>query len=205
MKTIIFILGFFLLTTTLSAQDEDFLLISLDTITGECGYVDSKGQFIIPIRKYPICLTDTFKTFAVVYKSNRGFVGINRKEEVLFQLMQHGREPDFPQEGLFRIVIDNKIGFANLDGKIVIPAVYDMVLPFNEGMAAFCEGCGTDRSGASAQWSNGTWGFIDKTGEVAIKAQFQAVKVGFKEDKARVKLNNKWIEIDKTGNPIVEK
>ena len=133
------------------------------------------------------------------YKANRGFVGINRDEEVLFQLMQHGREPDFPREGVFRIVVDDKIGFANLDGEIVVPPVYDMVLPFNEGVAAYCENCGTDRSGLSAKWSNGTWGFIDKTGEVVIKPQFQDVRGGFKNDKAKVKLKDEWIFIDKNG------
>jgi hypothetical protein len=190
------------MNTTLIAQDDDYLIISLDTITGECGYVDTNGEYVIPTRKYPVCLTDTFRTFAVVYKTNRGFVGIDRKEEVLFQLMQHGREPDFPREGLFRIVVEDKIGFANLDGEIVVPPIYDMVLPFNEGVAAYCENCGTDRSGLSAQWSNGTWGFIDKTGEVIIQAQFQSVKGGFKNDKAKVKFNDKWFFIDKNGLPI---
>lgn len=202
MRILTLILGLFLINTALIAQDDDYLLISLDTITGECGYVDTAGEYVIPTRKYPICLTDTFRTFAVVYKANRGFVGIDRQEEVLFQLMQHGREPDFPREGVFRIVVKDKIGFANLDGEIVVPAVYDMVLPFNEGVAAYCENCGTDRSGLSAQWSNGKWGFINKTGEVIIKAQFESVKGGFKGDKAKVRLDNKWIEIDKNGQLI---
>jgi hypothetical protein len=202
MRISIIIFSFLLINVALIAQDDDYLLISLDTITGECGYVDTNGEYVIPTRKYPICLTDTFRTFAVVYKANRGFVGINRQEEVLFQLMQHGREPDFPREGLFRIVVEDKIGFSNLDGEIVVPPVYDMVLPFNEGVAAYCENCGTDRSGMSAQWSNGTWGFIDKTGEVIIKAQYESVRGGFKGDKAKVKLNGKWIKIDKNGQLV---
>ena len=66
MRIAILIFGFFLVNTTLFAQDDDYLLISLDTITGECGYVDTNGEYVIPTRKYPVCLTDTFRTFAVV-------------------------------------------------------------------------------------------------------------------------------------------
>ncbi len=184
--------------------DDDYLVVAWDTIYMNCGYVDKAGEYVIPQGRYPICMTDTFRTFAVVYKPNRGFVGINRKEEMLFQIFQYDNGPDFPSEGLFRITQKNKLGFANLEGKVVVKAQYDAAYPFSEGLSAFCEGCVTERMGEHSMWKKGKWGFIDKTGKVIIPAQFDNVGFGFENGRIEVKKGEERYAINTKGEKITE-
>lgn len=194
------------LTNTAFAQDSldqnDYLLVVWDTVYYNCGYVDGSGEYVIPKGKYSVCLTDTFRNFAVVYKSNRGFVGINRDEELLFQIFQYDNGPDYPSEGLFRITKDNKLGFANLDGKIIVEEKYDAAYPFSEGLAAFCKGCTTQKMGEYSMWKNGKWGFIDKTGKEVIAPQFDKVNNGFTDGKIKVKVGEEIFEINNKGERI---
>jgi len=186
-------------------RDNDYLLVVWDTVYYNCGYVDQTGDYVIPKGKYSVCLTDTFRNFAVVYKSNRGFVGIDRQEEMLFQIFQYDNGPDYPSEGMFRIIKNNKLGFANLDGKIVIKEKYDAAYPFNEGLAAFCQGCTSQRMGEHSMWKNGKWGFVNSKGKVVIEPQFDSVDFGFEEGKIAVKKGEERFEIDKQGKKIEEK
>lgn len=55
---------------------------------------------------------------------------------------------------------NNKKGFINRQGKMVIPFLYDDAMPFNEGYAAVSQ--------------NGKWGFISAWGTVLIPLQFDA-------------------------------
>ena len=68
-----------------------------------CGYVNIKGEVIIPFGKYPVCFTDTLKNFAVVYAKGKGFIGIDRNENILFNVYEIDNGPDYPSEGAFRI------------------------------------------------------------------------------------------------------
>ncbi len=58
---------------------------------------------------------------------------INRKGETLLQPMLFDNGADPFREGLARYVEDRKYGYFDECGKIVIPARYDFVLPFEEG------------------------------------------------------------------------
>ena len=204
MKTIAIIsILSFLSISAFAQNNDDYLVVDWDTIHySECGYLDKDGNTVIPRGRYPICLTDTFRTFAVVYKSNRGFIGINRKEDVLFKIFQYDNGPDFPSEGLFRIIEGNKLGFANIDGEVVVSPSFDAAYPFSEGLAAFCEGCKTQRVEEQNTWKNGKWGFINNKGEIVIEAQFDAINDGFKDGKVFVKKEKEKFEIDKEGNRV---
>lgn len=46
---------------------------------------------------------------------------------------------------------------------------------------------------------NGKEGYIDATGRIVIKPQFDEVESSFSEGLAPVKIGNKWGYIDKTG------
>jgi hypothetical protein len=49
-----------------------------DSVTEKCGYRNEAGELIIPLGKYPMCYTDTFRQYAIVQASGKGLVGIDR-------------------------------------------------------------------------------------------------------------------------------
>src|SRR5690606_5505820 len=64
----------------------------------------------------------------------------------LFRVLPYDNGPDYIENGLFRILNeDDLIGFANMDGEIVIPPQYPYVAPFYDSIAPFCVGCKTWR------------------------------------------------------------
>ncbi|MGB0861695.1 MAG: WG repeat-containing protein [Saprospiraceae bacterium] len=204
MKKITILAAFLFITAfAFSQKENDYLVVVWDTIHySECGYMDASGKMVIPMGRYPICMTDTFSNFAVVYKSNKGFIGINRAEKVLFTIFMYDNGPDFPSEGLFRITKNGKVGFANLEGKVVVEPKYSAVYPFSEGLSAFCKDCSTERMGEVSTWKGGKWGFMNKKGEVMIEPQFHAVNDGFKNGKIKVKIEDDVFEIDTEGKRI---
>jgi hypothetical protein len=65
---------------------------------------------------------------------------------------------------------------------MVVPAVYDEIGPFSEGLAPV--------------EVNGKWGFIDTKGNMVIPAVYDSAG-SFSEGLAQVKVNGKWGYIDK--------
>ena len=128
------------------------------------GYIDLKGDTTIPIGKYQF-YTDTFRTFAIAYKNECCFVGIDRKENILFEIYPFDNGPDYPKEGLFRIIENGKIGYAGLNGKIVIRPQFDCALPFNNGRAKVSVDCKTEKNGEHSHWVSEKWYYIDKKGQ----------------------------------------
>ena len=84
--------------------------------------------------------------------------------------------------------INEKWGFVDKTGKVVIPFKYDGVTDFSEGLAAVMIG--------------NKCGFIDRTGEVVIPLEYENV-TPFIYELTLVKLNNLWGCIDKTGKVII--
>ncbi len=179
------------------------LYLITDTIPDEkYGYVNSTGDTVIPLDKYPICFTDTFCNWALVLKPQLGFVGINRQEDVLFNVFPFDNAPDSPSEGKFRIIEKDKIGYADTTGKVIILPKFGGALPFSEGFAAVCEECEKVQNGEHYSWENGKWGFIDTMGKLIINYKYEKVKESFKNGFAIVVYNGKEIKIDKNGNEI---
>lgn len=75
-------------------------------------------------------------------------------------------------------------GFCNRKKELVIPAVYDQVGDFVDGLASTS--------------SNGKWGFIDTKGAVVIPAVYDLV-FGFADGLLRVQFNGKWGYMDMQG------
>lgn len=92
-------------------------------------------------------------------------------------------------EGLIAVMVDKKMGFANISGKLIIDAKFDWVDDFSQGLAIVK--------------FNGKFGVIDKKGNFVIQAKFEAIK-NFKENVAAVCLNDKWGFIDKKGKIIIK-
>ncbi len=146
-------------------KNKDYLISFTDTITNECGYKNSKGNIVIALGKYEKCLTDTLKTYAIVVKPTIGFVAIDRKGTILYEVFPFDNGPDNPFDGLFRIIENGKIGYADLiTGKVVIKPQFDCAWPFENGLAEVSNDCTTQLDGEHSVWQSDQWYFIDKTG-----------------------------------------
>ena len=96
----------------------------------------------------------------------KGIVGIDRNENILFKVYIFDNGPDYPSDGLFRIVKNGKIGYANLKGQTVITPKYDCAYPFKKGKAEVGIGCQTKSAGEYHYWVGDHWYTINKRGQV---------------------------------------
>jgi hypothetical protein len=142
----------------------------MDTISNDYGYKNIKGEIIIPLGKYSICFTDTFRIYAIVIKPPVGFVAIDRQEKVLFNVFPFDNGPDYAADGLFRILENNKIGYADAEtGKIIIKPQYDCAWPFEKGVAKVSKDCNKKTEGEITFWLSDNWFYIDKKGKKVDK------------------------------------
>ena len=109
---------------------------------------DEKGNLIKQLdnSKYIVSFNDnSLRYFAVfLIKNQKGWSAINSKEKILFEVYNQGDEisPDVLVENKIRIIdLNQKIGFANEKGKIVIKPQFEIVTPFYNGKAIIGENC----------------------------------------------------------------
>jgi len=142
-------------------RDEPLLLVSKDD---KYAYVNIKGDTIIPLGKYQMCYTETFADLAIV-ASNGKLIGIDRKENPLFEVFIFDNGPDDVTDGLFRIVKNKKIGFADEHGHIVIQPTLGCAYPFEMGKAMVSDSCKVIIDGEHKIWQSRKWYYIDKSGK----------------------------------------
>lgn len=151
---------------TIEPIDEEEVLISfMDEDEWEYGYKNLKGDTIIPLGKYTVCFTDTFKTYAIVIHPENGMVAINKKEEIMYNVFVYDNGPDYISDGLFRIVKNDKIGYADSQrGQIVIEPQYKCAWEFENGKAQVANDCNIHKDGEYSIWKSDNWFFIDIKG-----------------------------------------
>ena len=151
-------------------SSKNLLRLVTDTTKDEYAYVDVKGDTLIPFGKYLLCYTEEFDEFAIVRSKDKGLIGIDREENILFNVYVFDNGPDYPSDGLFRIVKDGKIGYANSSGQVVIQPQFDCAYPFMNGKAKVGKGCKENTDGEHRWWTEGTWYMINRKGKV-LKAK----------------------------------
>ena len=87
-----------------------------------------------------------------------------------------------------RFYQNDKFGFKDENGNIVIPAKYNFAYSFSEGLAMVSV--------------NGKWGFIDKNDNMVIPAKYDGA-ASFSEGLAKVSVNDKRGFIDKNNNMVI--
>lgn len=99
--------------------------------------------------------------------ANGKWVIRNSKKEVLCEIFPFDNGPDYPSEGLFRIVKNGKIGYADeYSLAIVIAAQYDCAFPFESGKAKVSNKCQTKKIDEYEIWESEDWQYINKQGKV---------------------------------------
>ncbi|MBS1667765.1 MAG: WG repeat-containing protein [Bacteroidetes bacterium] len=149
-----------------SNKSNDYLLSFIDTTKNKCGYLNQNGDTVIRADNYSFCFTDTFRTYAIVVGKNLGFVAIDRQKNILYKVFPFDNGPDYAVDGLFRIIIKNKIGYADeATGKIIIKPQFDCAFPFDNGIAKVGMNCKTYTDDSEHHtWTTDSWIYIDKRG-----------------------------------------
>ena len=182
------------------AQDNKLYIYNypnFEAVDATLGYVDSSGKVIIPAGKYPYLFTDVFDKIAfVLLKDKKGVYAIDRSEKVLFQVCSFELGPDIISNGLFRIIENGKIGFANMNGKIVIKPNWGFIFPFQEnGLAIFCEkGNWIWIDKEHRKFSGGKWGAMGTKGNIVIPAMYDDGKENY------LKKDGKWYKVKSSGD-----
>ncbi len=128
------------------------------------GYVTINGDTAIPLGKYYYCFTDTMQNFAIVWKYDGRIIGINSADKELFEVFKFDNGPDYVSDGMFRIIKDGKIGFANSEGEIKIQPQFDCAFPFVQGKAKVSNNCIPEKLGEHSGWESAQWYYVDKSG-----------------------------------------
>ena len=175
-------------------------LISFEDGNGT-GFKDLKGNIILP-PIYGHSYTDTFnKAIAFVIDSAGKLIAIDRAGKKILTPYFFDNGPDYIEEGLFRFVDDKKIGFADENGKIIIPAKYEFVSEFRDGRACFGSGYTIKDKGEMEMMVGGKWGFINTKGDTVIAQKYDELCY-FDEGTCLVKEKGKKITIDVDGKEV---
>lgn len=130
------------------------------------GYNDFSGKAVIPAGKYAMCFSDTFFNYAIVQTLGGQFVLIDRQGKERYTIFNFDNGPDYPSDGLFRIVDQGKIGYADVKTyQVAIPARFTCAYPFENGVAKVSTDCSTKPDGEHQVWESEHWQYIDKTGK----------------------------------------
>jgi len=146
-----------------------------------CGYLNKEGDTIVQAGKYNNLPERIKKTLIVQHAGeSTKWVMINNDGLEMYQIYAFGGDPDSFNEGLLRIIQNDKIGFINQKGQIIIPPGYCQATPFVKGKSIVnVNAVKTDKSSTDAQnstlWEGGKWGVIDKKGNVVKSFDYTRV------------------------------
>lgn len=155
------------------------------------GFIDKLGQEIIP------CIYDDAEDFdlgvSIVEKGEK--TGAVNKQGKMVVPCIYDNIYSFRKDSLAVAVLNEKSGFIDLNGNVIIPFNYEFCCDFSEGLAAVRQ--------------DGLYGFINKNGELIIPCQYTDLynESGFCDGLVGVSIgggiNEKWGYIDKTGKIII--
>ena len=155
------------------------------SIGDKWGFIDNHGNWAIePKFVWADKFVNGQSVVRIGLQPNVDYAMVNRKGDVVFRAQVTYLKT--PSDGLTRFALNDKTGFMDYTGKIVIPATFDAAFDFSEGLAAVRVGNGwgyIDTAGkllinvehnfgdafthgiARVAWPNGNWGYINRMGE----------------------------------------
>ncbi|MBL7138857.1 MAG: WG repeat-containing protein [Bacteroidales bacterium] len=110
-----------------------------------------------------------YDNFDVRYIPELGFAAVDKHGNFLFEVFPFDNGPDYPSEGLIRIRENGKIGYADLEGNVVIAPSFECAYPFQDGVALICAEGILEQDGEHTLWKEARWGAIDKSGKIIVE------------------------------------
>ncbi len=173
-------------------------------LNNRTGFIDRTGKMLFEV---PLDVTMDFHegVVAVLFKGGVTYFN-NRGEKLDTPPLDPGPSYHSFAEGLATIETKGKSGYIDKTGKLVIPAEFIDADDFSEGLAAVQmpveeTWCPLNEAG-SRYGSSKRFGYIDKTGKVIIRPQFDYAGP-FKEGFASVSKCSKAGFIDRTGKFVI--
>jgi hypothetical protein len=131
----------------------------------DCLHASAAGKLSVA-RRYWSSMTFDSHGLAAVWSREHGWMYVNRKGAVLITGVQSmDNFADSFHDGLVRIVRDNKYGFADRKGRLVIEPVYDGAMNFEKGRAKVCKRCKIETKDEYSYFSGGEWWSINTKGD----------------------------------------
>lgn len=97
--------------------------------------------------------------------ANGKWVVVDGSKNTMYEVFIYDNGPDYPSEGLLRIVQNGKIGYANATTyAIVIEPQFDCAFPFENGKARVSKQCQTVKDGEYSVWESDNWQYVDESG-----------------------------------------
>jgi len=181
-KLLLFFLLILFPTLSLSAQKNKLTRFCQETFDGiACGYSNKEGDTIVQAGKYNNLPEKIKKPIIVQYTMEPNkWVMVDDNGLEMYQIYALGEDPDNFNEGLLRIIRQDKIGFINRKGQIVIFPKYCQATPFFKGKSiANINATKVDKSTTDTQnsisWEGGNWGVIDIKGNVVKSFDYTRV------------------------------
>lgn len=157
---------------------------------GKYGYIDESGKIVIaPQYKYASVFSEGM---AAVTRPDQKIEFIDKTGKSVFTLDESIEKADPFNEGMARVEVNDKYGFINKQGKLVVSPQYDNADIFSEGLAPVETKVGDKLK----------HGFIDKDGKVVISPQFDGADPFF-DDRALIKIDTSYGYIDKQGRIVI--
>lgn len=146
----------------------DYLECSYDE-NGQPSFIDENKEVVIPFGKYEVSFSDLITGIGFVADSTGKILCIDINGKELFEVYNFENGPDYIEEGTFRIVKDDKIGYANEAGEIIIEPQYTCAFPFQDGKAKVALKCTETLEFEMTKWESDEWFFINQAGEIVTE------------------------------------
>ena len=141
------------------------LILKRDQKTSLFAYYDENGNKVLG--DYYAAYTDTITEYGIV--ADPGSVLIDIKGKHIYKIFSFDNGPDYTSDGVYRIVENGKIGYADsLTSKVLIKPKFDCAYPFESGKAKVSVNCKTVKefpNDEHSTWISEEWFYIDKTGK----------------------------------------
>lgn len=151
MKLLLLIISVIISVVSVGQKAKSYWVVQYDTTNKQkfrYVFTNQTGDTILRLdtAKYYHCFSDTIQYFAVVgLRNKRGWWAIDKNEKLLFQVFNTSSGEPSPDElrgGMIRIIDNNnKIGFANYKGDIIIKPQYEAASSFYKGKAIIGRQC----------------------------------------------------------------
>ena len=164
--------------------------------SNHCGFIDETGKIVIP----PRFVLSTQFSEGLAWVRTEAFIGfIDQSGRVVIELPE-----SFSfgfREGLAALRTKTGSGFIDKTGRFIDTKRYEKVESFSDGFAAVAE----------SYWAGAKYGFINKSGELAIPLRFEArpdsfegnILSSFTEGLAPIAFKNLYGYIDHKGDVVI--